>query len=134
MHKVGEGVTERHVALAKKYWKKWKIGGAEGKLLENCGKKGEKKRREEGKRVKRRKIGEKKEKRERIGGERWKGENKREGKVGKPRGPKACYMMSQTSLEFCLPCPVHLCTKSDHVRSASEKTQKMWEKSQKMHI
>ena len=56
---------------------------------------------------------------EEEGGE---GERKREGKVGKPGGPKACHTIPQTSLEFCLPCPVHLCTKSDHVRTASEKT------------
>ena len=46
---------------------------------------------------------------------------RREGKVGKSRGPQACYTISQTSLEFCLPCPVHFCTKSDHVRTVSKK-------------
>ena len=34
--------------------------------------------------------------------------------------------ISQTSLAFCLPRPVHLCTKSDHVRTASEKLKKCW--------
>ena len=74
-----------------------------------------------GKREKREGKGEKGEKREnwrkngKNGGQRRKGENMREGKVGKPRGPQACYTISQTSLEFCLSCPVH------HVRTASEK-------------
>ena len=63
-----------------------------------------------------------------------KGEKKREGMVGKLRGPKACHTTPQTPLEFCLPCPVHLCTKSDHVRTASEKKQKKLDKSRKMHI
>ena len=71
--------------------------------------------------MKRGKKGAKMGKRERSGGERKKGEKKREGKVGKSRGPQACYTISQTSLEFCLPCPVHLCTKSDHVRTVSKK-------------
>ena len=39
MHKVGEGVTEKHVALAKKHWKKREVGEGEGKLLEKNGKK-----------------------------------------------------------------------------------------------
>ena len=49
VHKVGEGVTERHVALAKKNWKKREIEGSDGKLLVNCGKKVKKR---EGKREK----------------------------------------------------------------------------------
>ena len=64
--------------------KKREIEGSDGKLLVNCGKK-EKKGREEGKRVKRGKKRRKNGKRERIGGGRWKGERKREGKVGKRR-------------------------------------------------
>ena len=65
-HKVGKEVTERHVGLTKKCWKKREMRGDEGKMLENCGKKGGKKKKERGKREKRRKIGEKREK-----GENW---------------------------------------------------------------
>ena len=49
-HKVGKEVTERHVGLTKKCWKKREVRGDEGKMLENCGKKrGQEKGREEGK-------------------------------------------------------------------------------------
>ena len=61
-HKVGKEVTERHVGLTKKCWKKREVRGGEGKLLENCGKKGTREGKGGGKGVKRRKIGEKKRK------------------------------------------------------------------------
>ena len=108
-HIADKGVTWRRVALAKNRWKKRKVEEGEGKVLEMW------------KKRKKRRKGEKGEKREnwrkngKNGGQSRKGENMREGKVGKPRGPQACYMISQTSLEFCLSCPVH------HVRTASEK-------------
>ena len=43
-HKVGKEVTERHVGLTKKCWKKREVRGDEGKMLKNCGKKGDKRR------------------------------------------------------------------------------------------
>ena len=55
----------------------------------------------------------------------------RKGKVGKPRGPKACYTMSPTSLEFCLPCPVYLARKVTMFEPPRKKRQKLREKSQK---
>ena len=96
VHIADKGSQGDAFALTKKRGKKREIEGSEGKLLVNCGKKREKK---EGRREKE-KIVEKNGKRERIGGRRKKGENKREGKVGKPGGPKACYMIPQTSLEL----------------------------------
>ena len=61
--------------------------------------------------------------------EKGEGERVKRGKQRRKNGNR--YTIPQTSLEFCLPCPVHLCTKSDHVRTASEKKQKMRKKSQK---
>ena len=43
-HKVGKEVTERHVGLTKKCWKKREVRGDDQKMLENCGKKGDKRR------------------------------------------------------------------------------------------
>ena len=117
-HLASKGVTWRRVALAKKTsWKKQKMRGAEGTLLEkrdNKKKKREGKREEGEKRDNWRKNG----KNGRSGGQRRKGEKQREGKVG----PQACSTIPQTSLgQFCLPCPVHLCTKK---RPCSNRLQK----------
>ena len=71
-HKVGKEVTERHVGLTKKCWKKREVRGDEGKMLENCGKKGDKRREGRRERGEKKKSWRKKEKRERIGGQRWK--------------------------------------------------------------
>ena len=130
-HKVGKGVTERRVALTKKRWKKLKKRGSEGKILENCGERRKNKEKGGEKMLKREQNWRKLEKREGSGGQRRKGENKKEGKVGKPREPKACHTIPQTSLEFSLPFPVHLCTKSDHVRTASDEQQKCWKNHEK---
>ena len=64
-HIAGKGVTWRRVALTKKHGKTQKMRGGEGKILENCGKKGETGEGKRGKCEKRWKEGEKMEKRER---------------------------------------------------------------------
>ena len=66
----------------------WKIVGKGDKRREGRRERGEKK-----------KNWRKKEKRERIGGQRWKWEDKRKRKVGKPREPKACYAWSGEGTE-----------------------------------
>ena len=104
--KVGEGVTERHVALAKKHWKKREVGEGEGKLLENCGKN---KKMGRGKHI----------------GNCWKIEEKKrkgrevEDKGGKGRTRERREGLLHDTANVVLPCPVQLCTKSDHVRTAS---------------
>ena len=62
-HKIGKEVTERHVGLTKKCWKKREVRGDEGKMLENCGKKGDKRREGKRERSEKKKNWRKKEKR-----------------------------------------------------------------------
>ena len=109
-----------------------KIRGGEGKLLENCGKKGKKKKKGGGKSVKRvKRVKRVKKERERRKEERV--EKREKGRLGcrpvtryrKRRWKFACHVPS-----------VHLCTKSDHVRTASEtkKKKNCVDNQEKMHI
>ena len=106
-----EEVKENYWKTVEKRWKKEKGRGKKGEKRKHWRKK--------------EKGGEAEEK---GGKERTRGK----GRLGSPEG---LYTMSQTSLEFCLPCPVHLCTKSDHVRTASgKKTKNVRKIAKKMHI
>ena len=118
-HIAGKWVAWRRVALTPKRWKKRKVRGGEGKLLEKLWKKGGKR---EGQREKCEKSGKKEKNEKKV--EREGGRKREKERLGrrpvtryrKCRWDNACHV------------PVHFCTKSDHVRTASEKLRKMREK------
>ena len=57
-----------------------------------------------------------------------KGREREKGRSGSPEGRRPATRYAQTSLEFCLPCPVHLCTKK---ATTFEPPQKKTKKSRK---
>ena len=119
-------------AWPKKCWKKREVRGDERKKLENCGKKGDKRREGRRERGEKKKNWRKKEEKR----ENWRtkvemrGQEKREGWEAQ----RAEDLLHDVANVVGMPCPVHLCTKSDHVRTASEKKTKIAGKIAKMHI
>ena len=74
----------------------------------------EKRKQKEGRREKGEKRKKLEKNREKGGEAEEKGGKERtreKGRLGSPEGRKACHTISQTSLEFCLSFPVHLCTR-----------------------
>ena len=106
------------------------------KLLENCGKKGEKKEKGRGKREKRENIGEK-EKREapKVEEKGGKERTREKGRLGSPEGRRPVTRCRKRRWNFACHVPSTFARKATMFEPPRKKRQKNWEKTQKnMHI
>ena len=131
-HKVGQEVTERHVGLTKKCWKKREVRGDEGKMLENCGKKwGQEKRREEGKGRKEEKLEKKSEKGGEAEEKGGKERTREKGRLGSPEGRRPVTRCRKRRWDFACHVPSTFARKVTVFEPPRKKRQKLREKSQK---
>ena len=133
-HKVGKDVTERRVALAKKTGKKQKMGEGEGKLLENCGRKGNKRREGKRERSKKKKNWRKKRKGRELEEKGGKGRTREKGRLGSPESRRPVTRFRKRRWNFACHVPSTFARKAAMFEPPRKKTQKCGKKARKMHI